>query len=83
MLHFMITPRGDTREAFAIEADNIQQAATLACFKLFPELHRSSTVALRVTGDTGKSGLFQCYQRGMTAGSALNSFGRAFHVRQL
>ena len=57
-----------------IIAENYNQAATLFAKRQ----HGKNVVGIRVTGDCGKSGMFQAYEKKQ---NYLNSIGDNFHIR--
>lgn len=61
-------------EPFEVQADRIEEAAELAVRRLYGR----SVVAHRVTGDPGKSGVWQGYER--IAGGGLTSKGAQLHI---
>lgn len=81
MATFKITPHGsNSPAAFTVEAETHESAATSAAIQMLGKAR--GLVALRVTGEHGKNGMFQGYVNrfGGGSGAAQNSTGWQFHV---
>lgn len=74
-MNYLITIREGSKKGkkFIIKADSHEEAAQ----KAMPKVSRGA-VAIRVTGELGKSGIFQGYKSVRTGGST--SDGPNFHV---
>lgn len=68
----------DVKTNFTVSADTYEQAAQKAARKLFG--NKRGLEAIRTTGDTGMSGMFNAYLPCKTGGQS--SHGYNFHVRQ-
>jgi hypothetical protein len=73
---FIITNR-TTKEKFTVYAYTVEQAADIAFRKICPNTRSHKTI--RVTGDSGKSGIFQGYKE-LGGGQQLTSVGPQFNV---
>jgi len=66
-------------KAFTVEAASYEEAATKAARKLL-NIRSEKIQGLRVTGDSGKSGMFNAYR---SEAQGMNSVGSNFHIREI
>jgi hypothetical protein len=67
------------KNSFTVDADTYESAAQKGAGVLFGS--KRGLAAVRTTGDTGKSGMFNAYLPAKTGGQS--SHGYNFHVREL